>query len=108
MVINMYDTWSKIKKPENLDAKIWRYVDFAKFLSLIMSESLFFCRIDKLDDPFEGYYTYQDLYIQRERYKNAFLEQGFDGDIDKFLVVSLYVVDLYRWFTHLYLCQIAN
>jgi hypothetical protein len=30
------------------------------------------------------------------------------GRISGFLVVSLYVVDLYRWFTHLYLCQIAN
>lgn len=34
--------------------KLWRYMDFAKFLSLLESESLFFTRIDHFVDPFEG------------------------------------------------------
>jgi hypothetical protein len=33
---------------------LWRYMDFSKFVSLISTETLYFCRIDKLDDPFEG------------------------------------------------------
>ena len=34
--------------------KIVRYLDIVKFLSILQSESIFFCRIDKLEDKFEG------------------------------------------------------
>jgi hypothetical protein len=45
--------------PESGDAKIWRYMDVAKLLSLLDKRALFFVRVDKLSDqdPFEGYYT---------------------------------------------------
>ena len=45
--------------PPNPEATIWRYMDLAKFLSLLDKSSLFFVRVDKLaaQDPFEGYYT---------------------------------------------------
>lgn len=36
------------------DAKLWRYMDLAKFLSLLESCSLFFTRLDHFQDPFEG------------------------------------------------------
>ncbi|MDA2329452.1 hypothetical protein [Bacillus cereus] len=36
------------------DTKIWRYMDFTKFVSMLESESLFFVRSDKFRDPFEG------------------------------------------------------
>ncbi len=35
-------------------SKIWRYLDFTKFVSLLDTGCLFFCRTDKLPDPFEG------------------------------------------------------
>lgn len=34
--------------------KIWRYMDFTKFVYLLDTQSLFFVRSDKFDDPFEG------------------------------------------------------
>ncbi|MBI5300659.1 MAG: hypothetical protein HY868_00870 [Chloroflexi bacterium] len=34
--------------------KIWRYMDFAKFVSLISSRALYFCRADKFHDKWEG------------------------------------------------------
>ena len=37
-----------------IETKLWRYMDFAKFVSLLESRALFFVRADKLDDPFEG------------------------------------------------------
>jgi hypothetical protein len=40
-------------EPKN-NAKIWRYMNLAKFVHLLMSKSLYFCRLDKLGDPFEG------------------------------------------------------
>lgn len=33
---------------------IWRYINFAKFIDLIMDKKLFFNRVDKYIDPFEG------------------------------------------------------
>lgn len=36
------------------DTVMWRYLDFTKFISLLEKQALFFCRSDKLGDPFEG------------------------------------------------------
>lgn len=36
------------------DVTIWRYMDLAKFVDLISTQQVFFCRSDKLGDPFEG------------------------------------------------------
>jgi hypothetical protein len=33
---------------------IWRYIDFTKLMSMLVSRTLFFCRSDLLDDRFEG------------------------------------------------------
>ena len=35
--------------------KIWRYMDFAKFISLLANEALFFACPNKFKDPFEGH-----------------------------------------------------
>lgn len=42
------------KQPKDKNAKIWRYLDFTKFVSLLLTDSLFLSRADKFDDPFEG------------------------------------------------------
>ncbi|HEX2906788.1 MAG TPA: hypothetical protein VHO69_08010, partial [Phototrophicaceae bacterium] len=42
-----------IRKPSP-ETKIWRYMDFVKFLSLIHREALFFPIAKKLEDRFEG------------------------------------------------------
>ena len=44
-------------EPPPSDAVLWRYMDFTKFVSLLDRRALFFCRADKLGDPFEGSYT---------------------------------------------------
>lgn len=36
------------------DEKLWRYMDLAKFLSLLNSSSLYFTRLDHFVDPYEG------------------------------------------------------
>ncbi len=33
---------------------LWRYMNFAKYMEILRSRSLFFCRLDRLEDPFEG------------------------------------------------------
>ncbi|MEG1313701.1 MAG: hypothetical protein RSD40_05245, partial [Bacilli bacterium] len=37
------------------NTKIWRYMDFTKFLDLIINRKLYFRRIDLFEDPYEGY-----------------------------------------------------
>jgi hypothetical protein len=55
----MYADNPKMKKPENENAKIWRYMDLPKFVSLLDTKSLFFRRLDRLQsmDKFEGSLT---------------------------------------------------
>lgn len=36
------------------DETIWRYMDFTKFVDLLSTKTLYFCRADRFDDPFEG------------------------------------------------------
>lgn len=46
--------WAPFQKPENSSGKIWRFMNFTKFLSLIDTRSLWFARADQFDDPWEG------------------------------------------------------
>ncbi len=48
------------------NAKIWRYLDIAKFIALLETKSIHFTRIDQFDDHFEGEWPKSDL-----RYFNA-------------------------------------
>jgi len=50
----MYETHPTFLQPESENIKVWRYLDFTKFLSLIDSSCLYFTRVDRFDDPFEG------------------------------------------------------
>lgn len=43
--------------PDDPEARIWRYMDFTKYVAMLASGSLFFCRADKLGDSFEGTLT---------------------------------------------------
>lgn len=52
----MYVEHRKFHAPENEDAKIWRYLDFAKFISLLDKKALFFAHPSSYNDPFEGSY----------------------------------------------------
>lgn len=53
------------------DVTIWRYLDFAKYLDLISTSELFFCRSDNLGDPFEGSYPEKHLDRRIEEIKKS-------------------------------------
>lgn len=40
--------------PSNPEIKIWRYMDFSKFVFLLLNRSLYFSAAERLGDPFEG------------------------------------------------------
>jgi hypothetical protein len=42
------------REEPNEDTKIWRYLDFTKFISLLDTSKLFFTRADLFEDTFEG------------------------------------------------------
>ncbi|MGA2263882.1 MAG: hypothetical protein ABSH28_20920 [Acidobacteriota bacterium] len=50
----MYVEHSSFETPADKNVSIWRYMDFTKFVWLLDRRSLFFARVDLLDDKFEG------------------------------------------------------
>ncbi len=55
-----YEFHPDLRTPPNRTV-LWRYMDFAKFLELVESRSLWFPRVDQLEDPLEGTHTDAEL-----------------------------------------------
>ncbi|MEH6853179.1 DUF2971 domain-containing protein [Priestia megaterium] len=55
----------------NQQKKLWRYIDLSKFIDLLNRKELFFTRLDKFDDPFEGASTQKDYLDREEFFKNS-------------------------------------
>ena len=53
----MFEDHETFISPEDPNQIIWRFIDFAKFVDLISSNELFFLRLDRFDDQFEGSHT---------------------------------------------------
>lgn len=53
----MYELHPSFDLNVDPDTKIWRYMDFTKFVKMLRSDSLYFARADLLGDPFEAAYT---------------------------------------------------
>ena len=64
-------------QPPTQTIKLWRYMDFTKFVSLLDSSSLFFCRADLVRDPFEGSYSQANTLLRPHIYKNITQDQLF-------------------------------
>ena len=58
-------THPSFKRPDNLNARIWRYMDFTKFVSMLQTSGLWFSRTDLLGDPFEGSTTQQNILLEQ-------------------------------------------
>lgn len=48
----MHEVKLPIEHPDN-NQKIWRYMDFSKYVDLLTTSELHFARADKLDDPYD-------------------------------------------------------
>ncbi len=82
----MYKEHHIFEKPENEHAKIWRYIDFAKFVSMLDKKALLFSRADKLGDPFEGSYPNANVILRKEELEAANLPVN---KVSKFMGVNL-------------------
>lgn len=56
---------------------VWRYIDFTKFVDLITSSNLFFCRADNFDDPFEGIFRLKDYEDTKGMFESEHLTKKF-------------------------------
>ena len=68
-----------------------KYMDIPKFMSLLHKEALFFCRLDILEDKFEGQTTDQNWKSRRYDYwdlvhKGFFKKEYSEVDIDQFII----------------------
>ncbi len=70
----MYKEHRVFEKPANENARIWRYLDFPKFVSILDKNALFFVRADKLGDPFEGSYSKANIAKRRRIYEKMPLQ----------------------------------
>jgi len=63
--------------------KLSKYMNFLKFISMLKEKSLFFCRLDILEDKYEG--VAPDTYYLRlfERFKRLQLTEKFEFKTDK-------------------------
>ena len=80
----MYEEHPVFEPPENEDVKIWRYMDFTKFVSLLDKNSLFFSRADRLDDPFEGSYSKANVELRPKVYEGN-IPQHIFNQLGKFI-----------------------
>lgn len=69
----MYEEHEWFKPPE-LDAVLWRYMDFTKFVSLLETGSIYLVRSDQLGDPFEGSSPAINVEQRRGRYPDGLVE----------------------------------
>ena len=91
----MYKDHVIFTKPKNLNVRIWRYMDFTKFLFLLTRNELFFPRADRLGDPFEGSFSKKNIEKRPEYYAGIGKELPEMlkslGDYHKFLLFFTFI-----------------
>ena len=65
--------------PVNLDTRVWRYMDFTKFVSLLQVGGVFFPSIASLHDPFEGSFARGNQILRPLVYKHMPNEFGISA-----------------------------
>jgi hypothetical protein len=56
--------------PADRSIKIWRYLDFTKYVSMLSSQNLFFSRSDLFDDPYEGATSHANIKLRSTVYSD--------------------------------------
>ena len=83
-------------QPEDKSIKIWRYIDFTKFVSVFENSALFFCRADKLGDPFEGSYARANKSLREIMYEEE--SKRLNIPIDRILQALGAFGDIKKWY----------
>ncbi len=81
---------SLYEAPHDPNIKIWRYMDFTKFVSLLNNSGLYFPTANNFDDQFEGSFSFVNKRFRPLIYKQIGLE--FDT-----ASVSIFFKNLRKW-----------
>lgn len=68
IVNDMYEPDQRFPPPSSDDIAIWRYMDLAKFVSLLEDDALHFSRIDHQSDDYEGSISRAMLAAKRQKW----------------------------------------
>lgn len=71
---------SAFLQPNNPSCTLWRYMNVSKLIDLLTTRSLWFTRLDMLDDPFEG----ASPQVMEERIR-ALEQERYNGDKSTFV-----------------------
>ena len=99
----LYSEHPYFEKPEDENIKIWRYLDFTKFVSLLDKQALFFARSDELGDPFEGSFSKANVELRHKIYRDlAELEKflrdfrTFSREMIRFTIINCWHINEYE------------
>lgn len=81
----MIEDHSVFKQPPE-DMPLWRYMDLAKFLSMLHTSSLYFARSDKMEDTFEA--AFPKPYVDRQRARYAEIQAIAKNSLPDFSMIG--------------------
>ena len=86
-VNNELNKMIKIKNlnENELDLTVWRYLPLAKFVSLLTYQALWFCKLNVLQDQYEGKISLQvkaKMHEENQSWKSAFADHELHKQID--------------------------
>lgn len=65
-----------VAQPENMKCDLWRYMSFAKFVSMVSSNKLHFGRCDLFEDNFEGSHPTQNVLDRKHNWQKKLTDAG--------------------------------
>ncbi len=94
-----YAEHGAFKPPTRDNQRIWRYFDFAKFVSTIDKRALYFARLDLLGDPYEGSVSKPTIQAREAAFRQMQQEKDLPEAVLEILLKSApeFAHDLRRW-----------
>lgn len=68
MIGPMFEEHPRFIPPPDPEVPLWRYMDFAKFISLLHRQAIFFPTAARLGDPYEGSYPIANVRLRPQWY----------------------------------------
>ena len=82
------------KAPENINTKIWRFINMEKFWSMLERESLHFSKVTAFDDPFEGRIPEFNKKMGHQIYEPTKEQFKDEEQFEKFLRIRMQAFDM--------------
>ena len=78
----MFEEHPVFQAPDDPSIYIWRYIDLSKYISLLNDKALYFCRMDKLVDRFEGSLPRSNILLRKADPYSKIMVQSSDGRLE--------------------------